>query len=300
MSSAKWIWSEWFKAKKTNDYNIVSQIPIKDLLKAIKLNPEVKRETVKEFKNFIKQRKIKESRKKWYKNYKIIAPLIIGICTIIAALIERVPIPNVDKIAKTKLATNNLTLTPEIIDKLTAKVIRWRDYTGGDRASYEILLSNKNKSNTPEIAKLLSSSMKNIENNYASDVMAYLVARLPAVNKFGCPPNPHEWAPITGFNARSVMNHLTRYYWTERARAARLLANIKTATDRNQIDKLELYNKLTKLMEEDEISLVASKMALNTYSQLVGFKPSGVFDFEGAIKDWKTLERRKKILKADF
>ena len=102
-------------------------------------------------------------------------------------------------------------------------------------------------------------------------------------------------------NAKNVFYHLTERIWTERARAACLLRNIKTAQYKDQVDKEKFLETLVFLMkEENEKSLFVSKMALDTYSELTGFQLSGVFDFDGAINDWKNLDRKKEILKANF
>ncbi|MBI3618395.1 MAG: hypothetical protein HY210_09360 [Candidatus Omnitrophica bacterium] len=92
--------------------------------------------------------------------------------------------------------------------------------------------------------------------------------------------------------------------WQERGRAASILRNIKTASDKDRINedatiKEQLFDKLIeRLNPEKENSLFVAKMAFETYKDLTGFSSDGVFDFAGAIKDWET--RKDEILKINF
>jgi len=54
------------------------------------------------------------------------------------------------------------------------------------------------------------------------------------------------------------------------------------------------------MQKENEPSLFVSKAALNTYSELTGFKPSSVFDFEGATEHWNNQKNRERILEIEF
>ncbi len=54
------------------------------------------------------------------------------------------------------------------------------------------------------------------------------------------------------------------------------------------------------MKKKNENSLFVSVMALNTYKILTGYPASGIFDFDGAIKNWNNPERKEKILKQDF
>ncbi len=187
---------------------------------------------------------------------------------------------------------------PKTIRDLGKLVMVWGDQYGGSRKSYEILLAWGEKESNPLIKNLLDGELKNIKNTYKSDVMGAIVEEIHAVSREAKPPWSEGKEPKKGFNAQNVITHLTRDLWTERARAARLLYNIRTSPDKKSVNKTEAYNTLTNLMKESEPSLVVSRMALKTYSELTEFKPLGVFDFERAIEHWE--ENKEEILKKDF
>lgn len=183
----------------------------------------------------------------------------------------------------------------------------WHNKFGGQRQGYEELLSWKKKESSPEIKKKISAEIERLEEIYDPRIMVPTIEQLISICKFITKPNVPACAlgmePPTGYDAQNVFHHLTEKIWTERARAACLLSNIKTSQNKDQIDKEKekLFDALVFLMkEENEKSLFVSKMALYTYSQLTGFSPPGVFDFEDAINDWENPERKKEILKVKF
>lgn len=181
----------------------------------------------------------------------------------------------------------------------------WNNKYGGHRQSYEDLLSWKNNETDPKIKNQISIEIKTIQSTYSPDILTLWIERPIAICKFITEPNvrPCDWGfeSPTGYDAKNVFNHLTRPLWTERARAACLLRNIKTAQKKDQINKEELYDKLVALMKkENENSLFVNTMALYTYAELTRFSPSEIFDFEGAIKDWEKPERKEEILKNNF
>ncbi|MDO8675351.1 MAG: hypothetical protein Q7K71_04460 [Candidatus Omnitrophota bacterium] len=181
----------------------------------------------------------------------------------------------------------------------------WHNKYGGQRQSYEELLSWGKKENSSEIKKKISVETERLEEIYDPRIMIPTIEQPISICKFITQPNIPACAwglePPTGYDAKNVFHHLTERIWTERARAACLLRNIRTSQYKDQIDKEKLFDTLVSLMkEENEKSLFVSKMALNTYSELTGFSPSGVFDFDGAINDWKSMERKKEILKINF
>jgi len=177
-------------------------------------------------------------------------------------------------------------------------------YDGGSRNSYSSLL-NMEKSDNPTMKKLASDAVKTIKNAYDGsniNVMVLNIERWGYICRWSVPPCANGYEPSIGYNAKNVFDHLDYKKWQERARAACLLRNVDSTinTHRDQVDKKEFCDKLVNLMGEQEPSLFVSKMALETYKALTGFSSLGVFDFEGAIKDWENPERKEKILKINF
>ncbi len=168
---------------------------------------------------------------------------------------------------------------------------------GGDRASYSRLLKWKDTIKDPYLKELISTEIGRVEKAYPVDILRSHIDRWRYIWK------PHVngtkgFEDSTNFEANSMIAHLTRDTWQERARAACILRNIKTASDKGSVDKRYFYEKLVGLMGEKEKSLCVSKMAFETYKDLTGFRSEGTFDFEGAIKDWQ--RRQEEILKIDF
>lgn len=173
----------------------------------------------------------------------------------------------------------------------------WHNEYGGDRTSYSRLLKWKDTIKDPYLNELVSTEIGRVEKAYPVDILRLYIDRFSFIWK------PHVngakgFEGSTNFEAQGVIAHLTRDMWQERARATRILRNIKTAPDKDSVDKKIFYEKLVGLMGEKEKSLCVSKMAFETYKDLTGFRSEGTFDFEGAIKDWQ--QRREEILKIDF
>lgn len=172
------------------------------------------------------------------------------------------------------------------------KRAEWLNDYGGDRRSYEILLSWKKKIKTPEVNELLLTEIERLESVYSLDIMILTIENHHSICKFitkpGINPCSEGFEPPIGYDAKNVFQHLNRPLWTERARAACLLRNIDRSPNKDEVNKEELCDKLVKLMEkESENSLFVSKMAFETYKILTGFRTTGVFDFDKAIEDWK-------------
>ncbi len=187
--------------------------------------------------------------------------------------------------------------TPAKIRQEGSNVVKWRDYLGGMRKSYDLLLSWKSQIADSETKSILNDVLKEIENIYGNPAITFSIERFGYICKFADPPCSKGYEPITGFDSIAVFDHLTENkLWQERARAACLLRNIKTSPNKKEMDKhkLKLFNTLINHMKkESESHLVVSKMALDTYSELTRFIPSGTFDFEGAIKDWENPKRKE-------
>lgn len=187
-------------------------------------------------------------------------------------------------------------------DEITAEGRRaapWHNEYGGVRRSYQRLLHWRDTINDPVRKDWIITEIEKVEKSYPVDVMRLSIDQWGyiCVQHVDCEKG---YEPPTGFSAQNAISHLgfNRDLWQERARAACILRNIKTASDKDSVDKEDFYEKLISLMGEKESSLCVSKMALETYKDLTGFSSDGVFDFAGAVKHWG--ERKDEILKINF
>ena len=202
-------------------------------------------------------------------------------------------------IAKSSLQTS------EAIEELREKAI-WTKTNGGDRRSYERLLAWVREPKNAVIKDQLISAIEEIESRYAANIMQSDMDNSEShgfgrfISKPSDPPNKAGFEESTGFSAQNVISHLTMKWWQERARAAAILRNIKTAPDKETINKERLFKNLVKCMEPEENSLFVAKMAFETYKSLTSFNPKSndVFAFGEAIEDWK--KRKEEILKIGF
>ncbi len=187
---------------------------------------------------------------------------------------------------------------PEMIRQLGERA-EWNNSYGGDRQSYLTLISWEQTINESQLKKLISSEIEKLKDQYRNSATSLIVEQLPAICVFITKPNVEPCSegrePSRGFSAKNVLDHLDRNkysYWTERARAAYLLRHIDTSPNKDSVRIQDVYEWLIKVMkEENENSLLVSKMALDTYASLTNYELKQVFDFEGAIKDWE----QKKI-----
>lgn len=185
-------------------------------------------------------------------------------------------------------------------DQITAlgKRALWSNEYFGSREAYSQLLDWRNSIKDSMTSKLLSAEIKRVEDDYRTDIMRLHIDRwrliwVPHVD------GKDGFVKSEGFLAGNVLAHLSpNRRVDERARAACILRNIKTSPDKDTIDKKELYEKLISHMGDRETSLTVSKMAFETYKDLTEFSSDGVFDFEGAAKDWE--KRKDEILKINF
>ena len=103
---------------------------------------------------------------------------------------------------------------------------------------------------------------------------------------------PCQSEPIRGFSAKNVFGHLDIKTYPDclsRAGAAYRLKYIETAQEREAVTKQEILESLIFIIKNDN-SLLVAKIALDTYSELTGFSPVDIFDFENAMRD---CENRK-------
>lgn len=204
-----------------------------------------------------------------------------------------------------KIDKNSSIPSPEIIEKLKNESM-WsvEGFQQGDRRSYLRLLSWLNEREDGVTKDLLTTAIEEINAAYATDVMLLHIEPIHNprgwwICKESADPCAAGFEPSEGFNAKNVFNHLDRPLWQERGRAASIIRNIRTATHKDLVGKEQLFGKLLDRMNpEKENSLFVAKMALETYKDLTGFSSDGVFDFEGAIKDWE--KRKEEILKISF
>lgn len=105
-------------------------------------------------------------------------------------------------------------------------------------------------------------------NIYAEDDSCALqkaIDKLPYICQQAQPPCSKGFEPIIGFDVDNVYQHLSYPLWPERARAVSLLRKI---TDKDNIDRAILLEKLKTLIEnEKEIPLVR-QLAADTYTYL--------------------------------
>ncbi len=176
----------------------------------------------------------------------------------------------------------------------------WYNEYGGYRPAYQRLLQWRDTIHNSIRKDWINAEIERVEKSYPVDVMRINMDN-PNIWGYICVPHvgcSQGYEKSIGFSAGNVISHLTRDLWMERARAACILRNIKTAPDKDSVNKEDFYKKIINLMSKKENSLSVSKMALETYGDLTGFRPNGVFDFEGAVKDWE--KRKDEILKINF
>ncbi|MCK5608728.1 hypothetical protein KAR91_43020 [Candidatus Pacearchaeota archaeon] len=176
---------------------------------------------------------------------------------------------------------------------------------GGSFESYLILLSMRNQENDPETKKILSSKIKKLESLYIPHPLQMNIHTI--YPNYICKQhvNCREFEPKKGFDAPNVISHLGFQHWQERAKAAAMLMDIRTAKNKDLVNtekgKEDLFQKLVDIMNhEKENSLYAAKMAFETYKNLSNFNPAsiGVLDFDKAIKNWEN--NKPDILKITF
>ncbi len=196
--------------------------------------------------------------------------------------------------------------TPEMIKILKSNAM-WsvEESQQGDRRSYLTLLSWASNPRDLVTKNLIATAIEEVKDAYGqTDVVRQHIepVRNPHrwwICKESVPPCHDGFEEPTGFKAQNLINHLSRSLWQERGRAASMLRNIKTAPDKDQINKEQLFDKLIeRLNPAKENSLFVAKMAFETYNDLTGFSSDGVFDFAGAVKDWE--KRKDEILKINF
>jgi hypothetical protein len=160
----------------------------------------------------------------------------------------------------------------------------------GDREVYNNLLRCSLEENNVEI----KSQIMRIEEDYKTSIL------VKKVNNIGSVCQQHTMKgdkcvpePIQQFNARNVVNHLDIQQYprcTSRARALSILRNLDTAPDIKDIDQKELIERLIFIIQNDP-SLLVSKLALDRYCELTGYKKQRVFDFDGALKHYESSQQ---------
>ena len=224
--------------------------------------------------------------------------IIAGAFVLIAAFV-----PIIFNRSNSRSKSNSFSPTAAAITELGNRVINGRDWR-----SYLQLLKWENDVDSVVLKRLISTELDKINDVYRNPVLAkniertgficiYLTTRGESCSK--------GYEPPRGFSAWNVLEHLDRNkysFWQERARAACLLRYINTSPDKDNVKPEDVYEGLIKVMKQEyEPDLLVSKMALDTYSKLVtNFKPTGVFDFQGAIDDWNDPQRRKEILSREW
>ncbi len=153
----------------------------------------------------------------------------------------------------------------------------------GDRTSYSRLVSMARKTRNIELKNTISEHIERIKQAYKSSTLELTMPTQVAVFKLHI--KPYELEPTQGFQAKNVVDHLRYPECSSRAKAAFLLRNIESATDKDSVDKKEILERLIFIIKSDS-SLLVSKLALDRYSQFTDFSPTDIFDFQGAINHW--------------
>ena len=201
---------------------------------------------------------------------------------------------------QSRLVQREVTLSTHISILQLISQAMWQ-HNGGSRSSYLIL---KKMQKDPQLKKTLDLEISNIESSYEGVIVNNFVENLSAVCNSVTTGLPCSEGLATKDNLQifNLINHLNPKLaplWIERAKAAYLLRFIKNAKDYdNYKDKMkEVYDELINCMkEENEVSLLVSKMALDTYAQLIDFKPANAFDFEGAIRHKQSIGKNYLLM----
>jgi len=194
---------------------------------------------------------------------------------------------------QSKLVRREISLSTHISILQLIDQAMWQ-HNGGNRSSYLIL---KKLQKDPQLKKSLDLQISNIENSYEGVITKIYVERLPVVCNYVTTPGglPCSEGLATKDNLQifNLINHLNPKLaplWQERAKAAYLLRFIENAKDydayKEEAKRKQIYEELiNRMKEENEVSLLVSKMALDTYRSLTKSKSGGVFDFESVINN---------------
>lgn len=166
----------------------------------------------------------------------------------------------------------------------------WSNEHGGDYNSYQTLMTLKETAEGGQTRDAILTQLKRVEDMYKSqDVMIDHVKIIPAVMK---DDGTRTWANEETITAKNNLDHMYRWLWTERVKAAYFLGYMTTEKLMKDSKKWDdVFEALMHTLGEGEWSLFVRKISLITYTKLtrntsVAFSPAGVFDFKGAIRHW--------------
>jgi spore germination protein GerM len=203
---------------------------------------------------------------------------------------------------QTKLLENQVLVSSLMSVSQLGDRCMWNTPQGGDYNSYFSLKKLEYEIDSETVKKAISSQLRRVYDMYKTEVRDYYISKQFAICKLGSACREIE--PEQGYSAKNVINHLARYMWIERAKAAYLLRNItpRQLSD----DKLkweDIFKPLINLISDTEWSLAVRKTALDTYAILTGFEPlkEDIFDFAGALEHWdkfgpEILNKKNELL----
>lgn len=199
---------------------------------------------------------------------------------------------------QTKLLKNQVFISNSLSVSQLGDRCMWSSPHGGEYNSYLILKTLEDEIDDVQIKNAVANQIKRVEDMYKSqDVMIDHVKIIQAIMKND---GTREWADEQTITAKNNLDHMYRWLWTERVKAAYFLSHITSEKLTKDNKKWgDVFEALMHTLGESEWSLFVRKISLITYADLTGntsvpFKPLGVFDFKGAIKHWE--EHRATIL----
>jgi hypothetical protein len=233
------------------------------------------------------------------KNYVHVA-LIANIATVVAFFLLLGQLKDTNR--QTKLLENQVLVSSLISVSQIGDRCMWNSPQGGDYNSYLALKRLGLEIDSETVKKAISNQLRRVYDMYKTEVKDYYIRRQFAICKQGS--DCREVEPEQGYSAKNVIGHLSRYMWIERAKAAYLLRciTLKQLND-DQLKWEDVFKPLISVIGETEWSLSVRKTALDTYSQLTGFKASSIniFDFDGALEHWnkfgpEILKKKNELL----
>lgn len=176
----------------------------------------------------------------------------------------------------------------------------WNTPYGGDYDSYILLKRMEADPINKDMINAIRNQISRVEKKYKStDVMvSYADKVIKAIWKYGVkdPTKEDVWAKIDTVDTNNIFDHMKkRYLESENIKAAYFMSGVTTERLKESGKTWEdVFETLIWAINNDTWCLYGRKMALITYCQLAEKEFPGVFDFEGATKDWQN--RKREIL----
>lgn len=173
----------------------------------------------------------------------------------------------------------------------------WNTPHGGDYDSYILLKRMEADPINKDMINAIRNQINRVEKKYKStDVMvSYADKVIKAIWKYGVkdPTKEDVWAKIDTVDINNVFDHMKkRYLESENIKAAYFMSGVTTERLKESGKTWkDVFETLIWAINNDTWCLYGRKMALITYCKLAETEFPGVFDFEGATKDWQNRER---------